>query len=66
MSTSYIQKPEFLGVYKRDITKSLEVKVNLWGGDIHDLNGMEFGNDVGATFLREISHALRADNHWRY
>ena len=39
--------------------------MNLRGGDIHDLNGMELGNDVGATFLREISHALRADNHWR-
>ena len=45
--------------------KSLQVKMNLWGGDIHDFNGMEFGNDVGVTFLQEISHALRPDNHWR-
>ena len=45
--------------------KSLQVKMNLWGGDIHDLNGMEFGNDVGVTFLQDISHSLRDDNHWR-
>ena len=39
--------------------------MNLGGGDIHDLNGGEFGNDFGATFLRDISHALRDDNHLR-
>ena len=45
--------------------KPTTIQGELWGRNIHDLNGMEMGNDVGVDFLQEISYAMRVDNHWR-
>jgi hypothetical protein len=40
----------------------LQIKVNFLWGTVHNLDGIELGNNAGVAFLQELFHTVRANN----
>jgi hypothetical protein len=46
------------------IKNQLQIEVNFLWEIVHNLDGIELGNNEGVTFLQEIFHMVR-DDHFR-